>query len=186
MKKIFLLLFLLMLSTSVLTISLLHVNATFNDESTENTEETIETYEDASTRSVPGGEDTQGETWYYLTLDNNGIPSQYQYIDYSANLKLLTYLKPGDIIYETNDSIVGDFTGHIAIVYDILWDEEYQQHYVSIIEAYTDGVGYGIMTPNRFKEKEVIIYRLTTASESQIQGALAWIKGQLVRLLIWK
>ena len=90
-------------------------------------------------------------------LDYNAPKLGNQTIDYNQMSELLTYLKPGDIIYETNDSIVGDITKHIAIVYDILWDEEHQQHYVSIIEAYTGGVGYGIMTPNRFEEKKVIL-----------------------------
>ena len=181
MKKIYLLIIVLMLSIFILAFHPLHINATSVNEITENSNtEPIEEETEASVASSGEGlghPDNHGEEWYILSK-TEPVFGNNKKIDYSKMSELLKYLKPGDIIYETNDSIIGDITGHIAIVYDILWDETYQQYYVSIIEAYTGGVGYGIMTPNRFKEKEVIIYRLNDASETQIQNALTWLQGR--------
>lgn len=164
----------------ILAFNSLHISATaVNETVTEDSNTELVGEEEASVASSGEGlghPDNHGEVWYML--DYNAPKLGNQTIDYNQMSELLTYLKPGDIIYETNDSIVGDITKHIAIVYDILWDEEHQQYYVSIIEAYTGGVGYGIMTPNRFEEKNVIIYRLTNASEVQIQNALIWLKDK--------
>ena len=90
----------------------------------------------------------------------------------------MTHLKPGDIIYEPNGAFIGDLVGHIAMVYDIVYDEANNQHYVITIESYTGGVQYGLMTPARFESKDVQIYRLTDATETQIQGAIAWAQSQ--------
>ena len=103
-----------------------------------------------STSRIAGGEDTHGEEWYNLSVDN---PILTKRTSYSEKIELLKYLKPGDIIYETNGSPIGDMTKHIAIVYDIVWSAEHNQYYVAIIEAYLGGVGFGIMTPNRLEEK---------------------------------
>ena len=128
----------------------LKINATFEYSLNKQTEEVNKTTENSSTRSIPGGENTHGEEWYNLSDDN---PILTKSADYSAMLEMLQYLKPGDIIYETNGSPIGDMTKHIAIVYDIVWSADYNQYYVAIIEAYLGGVGFGIMTPNRLEEK---------------------------------
>ena len=128
----------------------LKINATFEYSLYKQTEEVNKTTENSSTRSIPGGENTHGEEWYNLSDDN---PILTKSADYSAMLEMLQYLKPGDIIYETNGSPIGDMTKHIAIVYDIVWSADYNQYYVAIIEAYLGGVGFGIMTPNRLEEK---------------------------------
>ena len=179
MKKIIILTIVLML-IFLLPLGSFQINAMVELEKTEEVTDLMSDSDDnVSVASVPGGEDTHNESWYGLLVDNDCIPLIYQEINYSAKSELLKYLKPGDIIYETNGSPLGDVTKHIAIVYDIVYDDANDQEYVMIIEAYTGGVLYGIMTPNRFEEKDVIIYRLTNASETQIQGALTWIKSQL-------
>ena len=175
MKKICLLLVLALL-IFVFLLNPLRISATSDNESNEEIKELSTVCENTSIRSIPGGEDTHGEEWYNLSDD---APILTKSADYSAIPELLQYLKPGDIIYETNGSPIGDMTKHIAIVYDIVWSMDHNQYYVAIIEAYLGGVGFGIMTPNRLEEKDVIIYRLTTANESKIQGALTFIEGQL-------
>ena len=184
MRKICILVFILVLSIFMSGIISFNINATVENETiTEESNANFVEGEDEGEASITSsGEgynppDNHGEEWYILSTEEPVFGND-EAIDYSSRSELLTHLKPGDIIYETNDSIVGDFTGHIAIIYDILWDEEYQQYYVSIIEAYRGGVGYSIMTPNRFEGKDVIIYRLTNANETQIQGALNWLVGK--------
>lgn len=70
-------------------------------------------------------------------------------------------------------------TGHTAMVYDILYSEEYEQYYVVLIEAVSDDVSYGLLTPTRFIEKECEITRLTNASQTQINNAIDWAKSQI-------
>ena len=179
MKKMCLFALVCILLVLAITPNILNVSAIIEDKLTENIEEVDESYENSSARSIPGGEEIEGEEWYYIEVNDNGIPINYQDIDYSETYGMLEFLKPGDIIYETNGSLIGDIVGHIGIVYDIVYDSNKEQDYVIMIEVLSDGVGYGLMTPNRFEEKNVIIYRLTNASESQIQGALSFMKNHL-------
>ncbi len=120
-----------------------------------------------------GGEEPEDEDWYDIS-HRSIIPSLPHSVDYSSMPELLTYLKTGDIVYERNGSIVGDIVGHIAMVVDIVYDEHFDQYYVLLIEASSEGVTYGLLTPTRFTEKEVIIYRVTNATEVQKQNAVNW------------
>ena len=161
MKKLIILCLVFVLSIGMLTLSSFRISAATTNELIieDSNANSIDDEGEASVTSSGEGlghPDNHGEKWYILDTYNPTFGDQEVEIDYNQMPELLKYLKPGDIIYETNDSIVGDFTGHIAIVYDILWDETHQQYYVSIIEAYTGGVGYSIMTPNRFEKKKLL------------------------------
>lgn len=109
MRKISLLTILSLLILS-LFFNPLKINAMSENELNEKGEETLD---DNYTRSIPGGENNYGEEWYYLSITE---PTLNDYINYSPMNELLKYLKPGDIIYETNGSPIGDMTKHIAIV----------------------------------------------------------------------
>ncbi|MBO5716095.1 MAG: hypothetical protein J6S23_06875 [Clostridia bacterium] len=186
MKRVFIITATLMIILVALVFSQVNIYADYNqnleDEHTyENVYETDN--QENSVRSIPGGDNNTDEKWYGVELDNDGVPifdeDEYVEIDYTQMPELLTHLKPGDIIYEPNGAFIGDIVGHIAMVYDVVYDENRDQHYVIIIESYTDGVTYGLMTPARFESKDVEIYRLTDATKTQIQGAIAWAQTQL-------
>ncbi len=135
--------------------------------------------EGSSARLTPGGTSPTGEQWYELPVSSVYGPQLHHEVDYSEMPELLTYLKPGDIVYEGNGQFLGDLFGHIAMVIGIAYDYQYQQPFVLMIEAYLDGVGYSVMTPERFQEKDVVIIRLNDATESQIQGAINWTRFRL-------
>ena len=184
MKRLLILVTILLLSFVIFLLSPLNINAASSEE-TLGADENISNLENENTensvRSIPGGEEPDNEQWYDVKL-NNGVltlkDDKYYNIDYSVMPELTTHLKPGDIIYEPNGEFIGDLTGHIAMVYDIVYDESRDQYYVITIESYMGGVQYGLMTPTRFYSKDVEIYRLTDASEEQVQGAVAWAQTQ--------
>ena len=128
--------------------------------------------------SVPGGDEPDDEDWYDIAPDgvNPELPHS---VDYSDMPELLSYLKPGDLIYERNGSVVGDILHHIAIVVGVIYDEDLDQEYVLLLEAVSDGVTYGLMTPTRFQEKQAIAIRLTDATEQQKSSAIEWAKMEL-------
>ena len=118
-----------------------------------------------------------------MLTDDEGNPILYDEIDYYNPIydrsELLTYLKPGDIVYEGNGQFLGDLFGHIAMVIGIVHDSVNNQDFVLMIEAYLEGVCYSVMTPERFLQKDVVIIRLNDVTDSQIQGAIDWAKGHL-------
>ncbi len=132
--------------------------------------------EEASVRSIPGGEVAEGEEWYRIELDANRKPIINFDISYDEKMELLTYLKPGDIVYERNNAVIfADWTGHIGMVIDVFEGDEENPPYVLMIEVVLDGgVIYGLMTPARFSGKQVSIMRVKNATDAQIQGAIEW------------
>ena len=117
-----------------------------------------------------GGDGSLNEDWYDI---GTSLPHS---VDYSTS-DLLTFLKPGDLIYEATGGF--GITHHSAIVEGVFYDTTYSQYYVRILEAVSDGVTRGLMTPTRFDEKEVSIYRLTDASSTQISAAISFFINQL-------
>lgn len=115
----------------------------------------------------------------YIVLDvEGGVPQLPFSVDYSGNEGLIKYLKPGDLIYQTVS--LSSLTGHTALVYDVLYSEEYEQYYVVVIEAIpSDGVVYSLLTPTRFIEKECQITRLMYATEAEINNAITWAQNQI-------
>lgn len=99
-----------------------------------------------------GGGEINGEDWYDIAPD--GIHPQLSHaVDYSVMPELLTYVKPGDLLYERNGTLLGDILHHIAIVVGVVYDDTYDQYYVLLLEAVEDGVTYGLLSPARFEEK---------------------------------
>lgn len=183
MKKIFSLPILCVLILSFAIISPLEANAeTFYPNSDASTQETsdIANYENTSIdpQSAPGGEESNGEDWYNIAFDGE-TPCLPHAVDYSTFPELLSYLKPGDLLFERNGESFGDVFHHIAIVVDVVWDKTYQQEYVLLIESVSEGVKYGLLTPTRFTEKEGVLLRLTDATDAQKQSAVLWAKEEL-------
>ena len=123
-----------------------------------------------SSGSSGGGYGSLDEDWYNI---GTSLPHS---VDYSES-DLLKYLKPGDLVYEAAGG--SGITGHSAIVEGVFYDSTYEQYYVRLLEAVSDGVTRGLMTPTRFEEKEVSIYRLNYASLSQINEAISFFISQL-------
>lgn len=180
MKKIICILsFMFFVFSFVMLGSPLTVNASEIEDKIE-TEENFINDENAIT-PMSGGSDSSGdgsnnEDWYDISV-SNGIPQLPHSVDYSTKEGLIKYLKPGDLVYEPVGGM--GITGHTAMVYDILYSEEYEQYYVVLIEAVSDGVSYGLLTPTRFIEKECEITRLTNANQSQIMDAIDWAQSQI-------
>ncbi len=120
--------------------------------------------------SSSGGNGSLNETWYDI---GQSLPHA---VDYSES-DLLKILKPGDIIYEAEGG--GGFTGHAALVEGTFYDAAYTQQYIRILESVSCGVSRGLMTPTRFTEKKVSIFRLADADSSQINGAIDFFISQL-------
>ena len=123
-----------------------------------------------SSGSSGGGDGSLDEDWYNI---GTSLPHA---VDYSES-DLLKYLKPGDLVYEDTGGF--GITGHSAIVEGVFYDSTYGQYYVRLLEAVSDGVTRGLMTPTRFEEKEVSIYRLNNATSNQINNAINFFVNQL-------
>lgn len=121
-----------------------------------------------SNSSSGGG--SNSEQWY-----NTGTSLPHA-VDYS-NFDLIKFVRRGDIVYE--DSGFFGLTGHIALVEGVYYDDNYEQWYIRLIEAVSDGVTRGLLTPTRFNEKEVEIYRLLDANDEIIDGAIDFMISQL-------
>ena len=133
-----------------------------------------------SSSSSSSNSGSDGETWYNI---GTNLPHSVDY----GNGDLLKYLKKGDIVYEGSGGF--GITGHIAIVEGIFYDEIYEQYYVRLIEAVDVGVTRGLMTPDRFSNKEVEIYRLTDATDEIIDNAVDFMISQLgkkYQVAVWK
>ena len=183
MKKHIVLLCSLLLVFTMYIVSPINVNAEENDSTGETLLEETEDIldkddESVSPMSVPGGDEPDDEDWYDIAPDgvNPELPHS---VDYSDMPELLSYLKPGDLVFERNGSVMGDILHHIAIVVGVIYDEDLDQEYVLLLEAVSDGVTYGLMTPTRFQEKQAIAIRLTDATEQQKMSAINWAKEEL-------
>ena len=146
---------------------------------------------EASSRSVDGGSEINGEIWYGIDLDDDGNPIITYNINYGDS-NLLKYVKPGDIVYEQNAGVdIVDYVGHSALVVDVVQATPTQPGYILLIESmpnvanpYTGesrnlGVCYALMTPTRFTEKYVTIMRVNDATNEQIQGAINFAKSKI-------
>ncbi len=167
-KKLFLGLFvtLILFMVNLLT-NPLHASSIDTMEATL-VEETLPT--DLIMYSSGGGDETNNEKWYNI---GTSLPHAVAY----ENNQLVGYLRKGDILYEEEGGF--GITGHMAIVEGIFYDEVYGQNYVRLIEAVSDGVTRGLLTPNRFSEKKGQVYRIKDATEAQIDGALEFCRQQL-------
>ena len=128
----------------------LTVNASELEEEVEVEDEFVyheDAVEPMSSGSGSNGDGSNNEDWYNINVVN-GIPQLPHSVDYSTKEGLIKYLKPGDLVYEPVGGM--GITGHTAMVYDILYSEEYEQYYVVLIEAVSDDVSYGLLTPTRF------------------------------------
>jgi len=124
--------------------------------------------------------ENESDSWYQnnLTL-TRGI--NYTHYD------LLETVKKGDILYEATGGF--GITGHIALVEGIFYSEIYDQYYIRLIEAVSNGVIQSIWTPARFYEKQTTILRLKNYHEEIVDAAIEFALGQLGKpysLAVWK
>ena len=185
MKKIlFMLLVCLMAFTPV---SIVTVNAQTENDSQEEVVEST-TSEVVSEQNGNNARSSSSPN-YLIQLDvdsegNPSLPSNFDVskLNYQGEYeKLLTVLKPGDIIYEPlAGSIVVDYLGHTSMVVDIVRDATYNLEYVLLIEAF-DGAGvcYGVLYPERFNGLQAQIKRFSNVSTYTISQAINWALTQI-------
>lgn len=120
------------------------------------------------------------ETWYNTGTE---LPHGINY----RSTELLYIIERGDIIYEKEGGL--GITGHVALVEGIYYSEIYNQYYIRIIEAVSEGVVRSIITPQRFASKKDSVYRVINISKEQIDAAIDWAISQLGKpysLALWK
>ncbi len=112
-----------------------------------------------------------GSKWYYNT--GTTLPHSANYSKY----KLLDSVKKGDIIYESKGGF--GITGHTAIVEGKYYSSTYQQYYIRVVEAITDGVVRSVLDDTRVDEKDTVVLRVKGATDSIIANAVNFCVGQL-------
>lgn len=121
------------------------------------------------------------EDFWYDTGEFLPIGVNYHETNFLVNLK------PGDIIYEDNGGF--GITGHIAIVENIFYSEQFSQYYVRLIEAINVGVARSILTPTRFEQKVDTAFRVTNTNEQTINSVINFVIDQLNKpyeIALWK
>ncbi len=119
-------------------------------------------------RSTSGADDLQ---WYYDT--GTTLPRA---VDYSTN-NLLQTVKRGDLIFDKNGG--GRVFGHAGIIEGIYYDADKKQNYIRIIESVSTGVSYGVLSEDRYHDRNTSIYRIRGVTSEQIDWAIAFYKSQL-------
>ncbi len=109
--------------------------------------------------------------WYYNT--GTSLPQRANYSKY----KLLSVVKKGDLVFEAKGGF--GITAHIGIVEGIYYSSTYNQYYVRIIEAISDGVVRSVLDDERVDDKGVTILRVSGATTNIINEALKFCQGQL-------
>lgn len=111
--------------------------------------------------------------WYYNTgtsLPDNATPNYSKY-------NLLETVKKGDTIYEAKGFY--SITGHTMIVEGIFYDENFDTHYVRVIEAIGAGVVRSVLDDSRVDARDVSIHRVADATTSDIDDAVNFCIGEL-------
>ncbi|WP_164473145.1 YiiX/YebB-like N1pC/P60 family cysteine hydrolase [Clostridium sp. E02] len=109
--------------------------------------------------------------WYYNT--GTSLPQAANYSEYN----LLNTLKRGDIIYESKGGF--GITGHIAIVEGKYYSSTYQQYYIRVVEAISEGVVRSILDDSRIDDRNSSVLRVVGASETIASNAAKFCIGQL-------
>ena len=112
-----------------------------------------------------------GSKWYYNT--GTSLPQAANYSEYN----LLNTLKRGDIIYESKGGF--GITGHIAIVEGKYYSSTYQQYYIRVVEAISEGVVRSVLDDSRIDDKYSSVLRVVGASETIASNATKFCIGQL-------
>lgn len=109
--------------------------------------------------------------WYYNTGTTLPRPADY------SQYRLLDVVRKGDLIFEAKGGF--GITAHIAIVEGIYYSSTHNQYYIRIIEAIDQGVVRSVLDDQRVNDKDVIILRVSGASNSQINNSVNFCTGQL-------
>lgn len=123
----------------------------------------------------PASTSSSSKKWY----DNIGSTSPVltQKPNYGT-YNLRSVVKKGDIISESK-GWTASITGHIAIVQGKYWSSAYQRYYLRLIEANGDGVVYGVLDDDRYYDRGITIYRVSSATTSNIKYAIIFCVNQL-------
>ena len=110
--------------------------------------------------------------WYYNT--GTALPKSVNYTG-----TLMSKVNKGDIVYEATGGF--GITGHLAIVEGVFYSNTYHQFYIRVIEAISDGVRRGILSNDRYTEKNDTILRPNSSSVTgkKINNAIKFCIGQL-------
>ncbi len=115
--------------------------------------------------------------WY----DNIGTVEKPSMLPHTADYSrynIRDVVVKGDIIYEDAGGIT-EITGHIAIVQGKFYDVSCSMYYIRTIEANLAGVVYGAFDDDRLDDKASKVYRVTTATDTHINGAVQFCKDQI-------
>ena len=115
--------------------------------------------------------------WY----DNIGTVEKPNMLPHTADYSrynIRDVVVKGDIIYEDAGGIT-EITGHIAIVQGKFYDVSCSMYYIRTIEANLDGVVYGVLDDDRCDDKSSKVYKVTTATATQINDAVQFCKDQI-------
>lgn len=128
--------------------------------------------------SLPLDEDIQSgsstsDSWFYNT--GLTLPEQATYSTYN----LLSIVRKGDLLYETQGTSIVIFTGHIAVVEGVFWDESQGRFYIRLIEAVQDGVLRGVLDDTRLEQKGGKILRYAGITNTQRHAVVDFCISQL-------
>lgn len=112
------------------------------------------------------------DKWYYNT--GTTLPKALTYDQYN----LLNTVKKGDIVFEAKGG--HGITAHTAIVEGTFYDPTYEQYYIRLVEAISpDGVCRGVLDDERVDLRDVTIYRVNDATDTQCEAAVEFAVGEL-------
>lgn len=113
------------------------------------------------------------DAWYYnigTSLPSTATPVYSKY-------NLLNTVQKGDIVFEANGGF--GITAHIAIVEGFYYNAAQNVTYIRIIEAIDDGVVRSVLDDTRVDDKDVSIYRVTSATTYDKQEAVDFCIGEI-------
>lgn len=133
--------------------------------------QSIDEYAESVNNIVQPQKSSSGK-WYYNT--GTSLPKAVTYTG-----TLMARVNKGDIVYEANGSF--GITGHLAIIEGVFYSDVYHQFYIRLIEAISDGVCRGILSNDRFTEKDDTILRpnSTSLTGKKINNAIKFCVSQL-------
>lgn len=119
------------------------------------------------------GSNSSGSSGYWFYDTGTTLPQEPDYSRYN----LLKVVKKGDIVYDANGSF--GITGHIAIVEGLYYSSKYSTYYIRVIEAIDVGVCRGILDDYRVDERKSSVYRVSSATSTNINDVVSFCAGQL-------
>lgn len=114
---------------------------------------------------------SSGGHWFYNT--GTSLPQATSYSQYN----FLNICIAGDIVHDANGSF--GITGHSGIVEGKYWSSTYNQYYIRIIEAVSDGVTRGVLCDERANSRASSVWRVSGSTSTQRANAVSFARSQL-------